>query len=126
MNNLIRVLRPYKGGSTRWKWVRPEGQKPPSQKNSHRRKYVGALRPRCIELLGGRCVVCGYDTDIRALQIDHVNSDGSSDRKGPEKKSGGSYYHYILKNIASGRYQVLCANCNAIKRIEAQECPRKG
>lgn len=122
MDGLVRALRPYGTRGERWKWVRPEGTKPPSQANSHRRAYVGALRPKCIALLGGRCISCGYDTDIRALQIDHINSDGSIDRK---TKKGGSYYHHILNTIGSGRYQVLCANCNAIKRAEMEECPRK-
>lgn len=40
-------------------------------------------------------------------------------------KKGCSLYLHMLKNIDSGKYQVLCANCNMIKRAENQECPRK-
>lgn len=118
---LIRVKRPYKGGKSRWKWVRPKGVKPPSANNVHRRKYVNAVRLKIINLLGGKCVGCGYKKDVRALQIDHINSDGKIDRI----YTGGSYYHNIMNKLKSGRYQILCANCNAIKRIEERECPRK-
>ena len=124
---LIKVLRKDKNGVVKSKWVRPEGIKPPSGANSYRRKYVNSIRLKIIDLLGRKCGKCGYDSDVRALQIDHINGDGGLDRKGPNKtKTGGSYYHLILKNIESDRYQVLCANCNMIKRSENQECPRKG
>lgn len=96
---------------------------PPSQEPEHRRKYIESLRLKCVEGLGGRCVTCGYDADIRALQIDHVKGDGSEHRK---KFSGGAYYLNVLKNLLSGRFQILCANCNMIKRSENQECPRPG
>lgn len=122
---LVRVLRPHGISGARWKWIRPPGIGPASQANSHRRIYVDSVRLKCLDVLGRKCIRCGYDSDVRALQIDHINSDGRLDRKGPGKKSGGSYYHHIFKNLDSGRYQVLCANCNVIKRAEAQECPRK-
>lgn len=72
-------------------------------------------------MLGGVCVRCGY-SDTRALQVDHINADAKEDRL----KKGTSYYYNIQKNILSGRYQVLCANCNVIKRFENQECPLRG
>lgn len=33
-------------------------------------------RETLIAALGGRCVECGYNFDIRALALDHINSDG--------------------------------------------------
>ena len=118
----MRELRPDKRGTPRWKWVRPQGVVPPSQELAHRRAYVAYVRNRCLDILGAQCARCGYDASRHALQIDHRFGDGSVDRVG---KTGGSYYHHVLKNIESGRYQVLCANCNMIKRAEHQECPRK-
>jgi hypothetical protein len=72
-------------------------------------------------LLGSICIKCGF-TDIRALQIDHINGGGHIERKeyptNPKK-----YYSNILTSIKNkeGKYQLLCANCNWIKRFENNE-----
>lgn len=81
-------------------------------------------RVRLIQMLGGKCSACGFD-DYRALQIDHVFSDGAKHRakfKGQNK----SYYKDIEKSInaGEGKYQVLCANCNWIKKYEMNENAR--
>ena len=71
--NLVCELRPHgTSGKLRPKWVRPPGAIPPSQELSHRRAYVASLRKKIIDALGGCCARCGY-SDIRALQIDHIN-----------------------------------------------------
>jgi hypothetical protein len=79
------------------------------------------LREQILDILGRKCVRCGYDTDVRALQIDHVNGGGSQERK--KLVYGIPYYRRILECVQanSGEYQVLCANCNTIKRMEEQE-----
>jgi len=59
---------------------------------------------------------CGFD-DFRALQIDHINGGGSSERKTLKKDS---LYREVLKDNTN-KYQLLCANCNSIKRIENNE-----
>ena len=120
-DGLVRVIRTDKNGAEKAKYMRPKGKKPPSQAAAHRRAYVAAVRIGIINILGGKCVMCGYNADVRALQIDHINGDGKIDRV----YTGGSYYHNIVKNLSSGRYQVLCANCNKIKASENQEYPRK-
>lgn len=76
-----------------------------------------ALRSAVIAHLGGACVKCGYCADSRALQIDHVNGDGRTERK----TSWPRQWMRSVLNDTSGRYQLLCANCNIIKRIEQQE-----
>lgn len=50
-------------------------------------------------------------TDRRCLQIDHVNGGGNKDRR-------GCYITWYRKvfNDCSGAYQLICANCNWIKR----------
>lgn len=81
------------------------------------KKYMGRLRLEVSAALGGKCARCGY-IDQRALQIDHVNGDGWSElRIGQDKYS---YYKKVLSDT-KGRYQLLCANCNWIKRSENQE-----
>jgi hypothetical protein len=82
---------------------------------------VEVVRGQIIERLGARCVRCGF-LDQRALQIDHVYSDGAEER---ETLSGAAYYLHILLNLNSGRYQLLCANCNWIKRFDNLEGRRR-
>jgi hypothetical protein len=77
------------------------------------------LRNKVLEKLGGKCVQCGF-SDWRALQVDHKNSDGAAERR--ESKSITQYLKSILKN--SDCYQILCANCNWIKRHTHQEFGR--
>lgn len=79
------------------------------------------LRSKAIFSLGGVCAKCGF-SDIRALQIDHVNGGGKK-----EHDSLGRYEMYkkaIEQSILPKglrQYQVLCANCNWIKRYENKE-----
>ncbi len=70
-------------------------------------------KERAYNALGNKCNQCGF-ADTRALQIDHILSDGVKDRI-PNKRS---YYSRVARSVeaAEGRYQLLCANCNWIKR----------
>jgi len=83
--------------------------------------YNVKYRQDVLGILGLRCITCGFD-DIRALQIDHVKGTGASERN---RRNGeiGNPYKLILKKIIDGSedYQVLCANCNWIKRSENGE-----
>lgn len=76
-------------------------------------------RKECLALLGGnhpQCANCGYDSDARALEFDHIDNDAYVDRANG-KKSGKNY---LWKEIKANphRFQILCANCNRIKAIE--------
>jgi hypothetical protein len=83
---------------------------------------IQRVRKGIIAMLGGKCVRCGF-SDYRALQIDHVNSDGALERA----KFGGSatirFYLRVADSFTKGenRYQLLCCNCNWIKRSECGE-----
>jgi hypothetical protein len=74
------------------------------------------LRLSVIDKLGRRCVRCGFE-DVRALQVDHVNEDGSHHRQIVTKNNVNRLYREMLADTF-GRFQVLCANCNWIKRFE--------
>lgn len=87
-----------------------------SRKNNIRR------RNRLFDILGGpRCAKCGF-SDLRALQFDHINGGGVKDAKriGYGSKLVFYYIHHIEE--AKSTLQVLCANCNWIKRDENKEC----
>lgn len=74
------------------------------------------LRLEILYNLGAFCRCCGYNNDIRALQIDHVEGGG-----GEEKaiKSRHRYYLDILNDLGGG-YQILCANCHMLKHRESE------
>lgn len=80
------------------------------------RKHKARLR--IIADLGGKCRRCGFD-DPRALQIDHVNGDGAIDRIEHPNSNSATFYRTVLAN--PGRYMLMCANCNWIKRAEEEE-----
>ena len=87
-----------------------------------RKRYQDLMRRASIAALGGKCIRCGFD-DYRALQFDHVNSDGHLYRN-----ARGSTSTY--KSIAEGNYggpeiQLLCSNCNWIKRCELGEVKKE-
>ena len=74
------------------------------------------LRRRMLDGLGGKCIRCGF-SDWRALQVDHVNGDGRQDRI--RQNNRNAYIKQVLGR--PDKYQLLCANCNWIKRYEQGE-----
>lgn len=87
------------------------------QRRAETRNYNLRLRRAVFELLGGKCSNCGYE-DWRALQIDHINGGGCKDRI-----KRGFYIKKVMSEILAGeqKYQLLCANCNWVKRYEKHE-----
>lgn len=83
-----------------------------------RKRYV-RIKNAVFSLLGTNCIKCGI-SDIRVLQIDHINGGGSKHRKNFQ---GRGMYYLILANPQESmkNYQILCANCNWIKRAENNE-----
>ncbi len=82
------------------------------------REYARRLRTAVLAILGGKCVKCGF-SDTRALQADHKSGDGNKERKaiGPH----GIYRRILSMEHPEDEYQLLCANCNWIKRFENGE-----
>lgn len=71
-------------------------------------------REKILTELGNKCKKCDF-SDARALQVDHVLGGGRSERGWTPSK--------FLRKIVSNRssYQLLCSNCNWIKRWENGE-----
>lgn len=71
-----------------------------------------------LDRLGNKCKRCDF-SDIRALQFDHIYADG------PLEHTTSRNYQYYKKILEmenpESRYQILCANCNWIKRAENNE-----
>ena len=72
-------------------------------------------RAEMVAALGGVCQRCGF-ADSRALQVDHVNGGGNRELRASNSRT-------TLANVLarSGEFQLLCANCNWIKRVEQGE-----
>ncbi|CAK0755098.1 hypothetical protein CCP1ISM_50030 [Azospirillaceae bacterium] len=87
-------------------------------------KYNHNVRQRVVEILGGKCKRCGFQ-DIRALQIDHINGGGYKEIR---KNSAKVRYRLVLESVQrkENKYQLLCANCNWIKRYENKESRELG
>ncbi len=91
----------------------------------YRREYKKANRPykklrmQIIEHYSPSlcCQICGF-SDVRALQIDHVNGGGRLERE--QYKDLEKYYRHIIKMGFPPTYQILCANCNSIKAKSEQ------
>lgn len=85
------------------------------------RDYQENLKVEVLALYSPKCNWCGYSENLAALQIDHINDNAvelghrSYDKMGVAKRkvSRPELYKYVLKN--PGEFQILCANCNAIK-----------
>lgn len=98
----------------------------PEKTTVYKSNYRINLRMEIIKILGERCSnpnceVPGGMRDSRTLQIDHVNGNGNLEISKFNNLS--SYYFFILNKIREGSkdYQLLCANCNWIKRVERKE-----
>lgn len=83
------------------------------------RMYALKAKEQVYAQYGNCCKHCGL-RDRRALQLDHVLGGGTKERK--EKRwSSASVCADALKRPE--KYQLLCANCNAIKRYDNMEIP---
>jgi len=86
------------------------------------------LRLRVLEVLGNKCQCkdpncwckgkCDI-TDIRLLQIDHINGGGTKENLHVTQRS-----YKIIKNENNYReiVQLLCANCNWLKGSPSPRC----
>lgn len=70
-----------------------------------------------------KCARCPFN-DTRALSIDHVNGDGAKHRRTLNHR-GSKTYRWLKKNNFPPGFQVLCMNCQWIKRFENKEYPHR-
>ncbi len=88
------------------------------RQNIVRNRHYKKLRKTVLDAYGGKCKICGFK-DKRVLQIDHINGGGSKERKIMSLRQ--LLFYLKRNNFPKEKYQVLCANCNFIKRIEKKE-----
>jgi len=85
------------------------------QRNWSKNK-LNEIKEKVFKKLGNVCSRCGY-SDKRALCIDHKNGGGVKELR---SLSVFQYYKKVLEDT-TGSYQILCHNCNWIKKWERKE-----
>lgn len=91
-----------------------------AQKTSYKKN-----KEEVVAAYGGKCNCCG-ETEISFLCIDHVNGNGSRERKRLGYQGAGPAFYRRLKRLGYPKrnYQLLCMNCNASKHLLG-ECAHK-
>ena len=101
----------YKNKDERDKKIKEYQQKNKSDVMNH---YSGG---------NARCSCCGIK-ELIFLTIDHIEGDGSKQRKDGTHKTGSMFYIWLRKKNYPKGFQVLCYNCNQAKR-QLKNCPHK-
>jgi len=89
--------------------------------NKSIQKRYKKFRSQILDYLGRQCIWCGFNTDERILQLDHINDDGFLARK--KYHGGQTEIAYYVKHLDECvlNLQVLCANCNSAKKFDLLE-----
>lgn len=89
-------------------------------KRENWRKNLEFQKLDTFKAMGNRCCVCNF-FDKRALQIDHVKGNAKIDKNASNNRI--QYLRQVKLSYLNkeGKYQLLCANCNWIKKHENRE-----
>lgn len=86
----------------------------PEKYNEQSKKSKVKQRLKLFEMYGTVCSRCGFE-DMRALSLDHVNNNGGEERR----QLGERGVYKKAKDVYDPEtYQILCMNCQFIKRSE--------
>jgi len=97
------------------KIIRPNNRKQYQKWKKMVLKHYGGDPPKCAN--------CGYN-NINCLEIDHLNNEGTTQRRelfGSQGGSGTRFYRWLIKNNFPPGYQILCKNCNWLKYLRYKE-----
>lgn len=112
--------------SNQWKKEHPEKRnawhrawRATEEGKAYYRNLTRDLRVACLKKLGQKCAWRDCDwVDPRALHIDHVNGGGCEEHR--QLNGSRAFYKRVLADT-EGKYQLLCANHNAIKKYTQLE-----
>ncbi len=108
----------------RWnrEWIAANRTRYNKAKSEYRFKLKLAV---LIKYAGGEpaCKLCGYNADLDALCLDHIENNGAAHRKelgiGCRNSTSGTTIYERVKALGDiPGLQVLCYNCNAIKELQ--------
>jgi len=83
--------------------------------NQSQREGRQRLRDEVFDAYGGKCACCG-ETRKEYLSIDHIDGNGSEQRKETGARTSQEFYNWLKQNNYPEGFQVLCFNCNCGKR----------
>jgi 5-methylcytosine-specific restriction endonuclease McrA len=78
------------------------------------------IRENILTLFGRKCTRCGYDRDVRALQVDHIYRT-TAPRNSTARSGYGLYIRILNGTFPVSDFQLLCANCNWLKKLDNKE-----
>lgn len=103
-------------------WEGYEPQRKYYEKNKvWMKKFRRDLRKEVIEAYGSICACCG-EYRWQFLTLDHPKGDGQKDRA-KHRNITGQIYGWAKKNGFPKIYQLLCMNCNWVRRYDL--CPHE-
>jgi hypothetical protein len=105
-------------------WKKNRYQENPEPNRKYMRDRSRKAREIVLGHYGRFCCCCG-ETREKFLTIDHVNNDGSKQRKQAGVPSGSAFYLWLIRNNYPIELQTLCFNCNPGKYLNAGICPHK-
>jgi len=94
----------------------------PEKYAAQSRKAKAREREKLFEIYGHECAICGF-SDKRALTLDHRLNNGSDERKLLGERG---VYRKAKAVFSPDEYQILCMNCQFIKRVEDQRQNQHG
>ena len=69
---------------------------------------------KLYQMYGNVCAICGFH-DMRALSLDHKKNNGNEERG---RLGARGVYRRAKSEYMPDEYQILCMNCQFIKRAE--------
>lgn len=98
---------------------RPECRKHQREYKKHHYRWKAKFIVVAHYSMGEMCCRHCRQSDIRCLQLDHCEGGGNLHRRSLPNPTG--IYSWLIRNDFPEGYQILCANCNFIKKIENKE-----
>ena len=90
---------------------------------NYRYKYKSSI----FKKMGDKCTHCDFDNKL-ALQIDHIHNNGIKERNEMPHHASIKFYRYLDRlplDELRANYQLLCCNCNWIKRMTKDKPNRR-
>lgn len=98
-----------------------KGRSSKAQAAKRTREYRLRCKAKTIHEYGGQCVCCG-ESRHGFLSIDHVNGNGSIERRA-RKVSKSIWISLKRMGYPKDEYQLLCFNCNLGRAYNGGICP---
>jgi hypothetical protein len=74
-----------------------------------------------FEYYGSACACCG-ESEILFLTVEHMDGGGRKHRKTMKTQT---IYVWLMNNGFPEGFEILCYNCNCVKRVNGGVCPHQ-